>query len=101
MDKRPSKNQRLADGPPESLRFRNDRFLRRGKMAKDKKPYVVLLTDTFNRKLSKGEWTYIEELFRKHSWLGRIECPERLYPEYPEVKSTNPPGRGDIKCEKQ
>ena len=50
-------------------------------MAKDEKPYIVLLTDTFNRKLNKSEWAYIEELFRKHSWLARIECPARVYSE--------------------
>jgi len=54
-------------------------------MAKNEKPYIVLLTDDTSdakRKthtLNKSEWTYLEELFRKHSWLARIECPERSY----------------------
>jgi len=56
-------------------------------MAKNEKPYIVLLTnDTSSTKrkthtLNKDEWIYLEELFRKHSELCSIQALDRMYPD--------------------
>ena len=55
-------------------------------MAKNEKPYIVLLTDDTSdakRKthtLNKSEWACLEELFRKHSDLCSIQAVDKVYP---------------------